>query len=111
MIPIEVFAAKDNAGSLQGVMLAAPAKCGLRHADTLRLIGHRVIAVSQRSILSIDLPAFDAETLGYLREAAQRGGRVAVAEFTPLGLADSYVLALDAGGQTVPASVKREVIS
>jgi hypothetical protein len=97
MIPIEVFAAKDEAGALLGVMLTAPSNSGLRQADTLRVVGLRVVAIRQRSILSIDLPSLDDESLGYLREAARRGGRVAIAEFTPLGLADSYMLNVDAG--------------
>ncbi len=98
MIAIEIFAAKDNGGRLKGIMLTVPVECGLQHADALRLIGRRVVALYQRSILPIDLPEFDDEAIGYLREAVQAGGRIAVAEFTPLGLATSYVLSLEDGG-------------
>jgi hypothetical protein len=97
MIAIEVFAAKDIGGRLKGIMLTVPVDCGLQHADALRLIGRRVVALRQRSILPIDLPEFDDEAIGYLREAVQAGGKIAVAEFTALGLANSYVLSLEDG--------------
>lgn len=95
MIPIEVFAAKDEGGHLKGVMLSVPVDCGLRRADTLRVHGRRLIAMAQRSVLAIDLPSLDDETLAVVRQAASDGGKIAVGEFTALGLADSYLLALD----------------
>jgi hypothetical protein len=94
VISIEVFAAKDNADLLKGVMLAVPDGCGLHRADTLRIIGSKVAVMGDRSVLPLDLPVFNEEALGYLREAA-RQGVIAVAEFTPLGISDSYLLRLE----------------
>lgn len=95
MIPIEVFAAKDPSGALQGIMMTAPVGCGLKQADTLRIHGTRLLALQQRSILPIDLPEVDEVSLKHLIETAKLSGELAVGEFTALGLADSYLLALE----------------
>lgn len=95
MIPIEVFAAKDEVGAYKGAMLAAPVGCGLKQADTLRIHGARLIALEARSMLPIDLPLLDETSRRALVEAAAREGTIAVGEFTALGLADSYMLALE----------------
>lgn len=106
MIPIEVFAAKDEAGHLKGVMLSVPVDCGLRRADTLRVHGAHLIPMARRSVLAIDLPSLDEETLKLVLQAAFEGGKIAVGEFTALGLADSYLLDLDVvGGASTAASV------
>lgn len=95
MIPIEVFAAKDPSGALQGIMITAPVGCGLRQADTLRIHGTRLLALQRRSILPIDFPEVDEVSLRHLVESAKLRGQLAVGEFTALGLADSYLLALE----------------
>lgn len=102
MISIETFAAKDPSGALQGVMLTVPVGCGLKQADTLRIHGRQLLAMEQRSILPIDLPMLDQESLEDLLTMARSGRPIAVGEFTALGLVDSYLLALEVGA---PASV------
>ncbi|ART61526.1 hypothetical protein CBP36_21420 (plasmid) [Acidovorax carolinensis] len=97
MISVEIFAAKDGAGSIQGVMLAAPVGCGLKQADTLRVHGTRLIALDNRSMLPIDLPVLNEAACKDLEAAISRGEGIVVGEFTALGLADSYLLALERG--------------
>jgi hypothetical protein len=109
MIPIEVFAAKDEGGHLRGVMLSVPVDCGLRRADTLRVHGSHLIPMAGRSVLAIDLPSLDEETLQVVRQAASEGGKIAVGEFTALGLADSYLLALDVVGEPSAAASAGEL--
>lgn len=103
MIPFEIFAAKDEAGLLKGVMLAAPVDSGLREADILRLVGSRLLAFRGRSVLPIDLPELDSESRALL-EAAGTAGRLPVAEFTALGLSDTYLVGLDVD-TAAPASL------
>jgi hypothetical protein len=100
MISVEVFAAKDSTGALKGVLLSVPVDCGLKHADTLRIHGSRLLAMEQQSILPIDMPAFDDACLQDLVETARRHGLIAVGEFTALGLGDSYLLTLEVGPTT-----------
>lgn len=95
MISIEVFAAKDPSGALQGIMVAVPVGCGLKQADTLRIHGSRLLAMERRSILPIDLPEVDEASLRDLIATANQRRQLAVGEFTALGLADSYLLALE----------------
>lgn len=95
MISIEVFAAKDPSGALQGIMMTVPVGCGLKQADTLRIHGSRLLAMERRSILPIDFPEIDEASLRDLVETAKRRGQLAVGEFTALGLADSYLLSLE----------------
>ncbi|CAN7779448.1 hypothetical protein LJR296_007897 [Cupriavidus necator] len=98
MIPIEVFAAKDPSGALQGIMMTVPVGCGLKQADTLRIHGTQLLALERRSILPIDLPQVDGESLKDLVETAKLGRLLAVGEFTAVGLADSYLLTLEVAG-------------
>jgi hypothetical protein len=98
VLPVEVFAAKDIVGNVTGVMLSAPCRSGLKQADTLRVDGSLMLAIRQRSILPIDLPSLSADNQTLLRELAAAGQRLAVAEFTPLGLLDAYFLTLDIVG-------------
>lgn len=95
MIPVEIFAAKDAGGTVQGVMLAVPLGCGLQRADTLRIHGAKLIALEKRSMLPIDLPELDVTAHKDLLAAASSGEGLVVGEFTALGLAKSYVLALE----------------
>lgn len=97
MISVEVFAAKDPSGALLGILLSVPVDCGLKQADTLRIHASRLFAMEQLSILPIDFPELDEASVQDLTETAKRHGVVAVGEFTPLGLADSYLLTLEVG--------------
>lgn len=94
-IPVEVFAAKDCTGNLTGVMLAVPCRCGLKQADALRVDGMRLLAIRDRSILPIDLPDLQEQTRNDLVAMALTNTRLAVGEFTPLGLFDAYFLKLE----------------
>lgn len=95
VLSVEVFAAKDSAGMPAGVMLSAPCKCGLNQADTLRIDGLVMMAVRDRSILPIDLPNLTEQSRAGLLILARLGQRLAVAEFTALGMLDAYFLKLD----------------
>lgn len=93
-LPVEVFAAKDSAGSLTGLMMTVPCRCGLNRADTLRIDGHTVMAMRDQTVLPIDFSALTAEVRSNLMALAQSGQRLAVAEFTALGMLDAYFLTL-----------------
>lgn len=108
MISMEVFAAKDVSGELQGIMLSVPVDCGLKHADTLRIHGRRLLAIDHLSILPIDFPELDEAGLQVLAETATRHGVIAVGEFTPLGLADNYLLALEIGSSSLGAAAGKD---
>lgn len=108
MYSMEVFAAKDLSGALQGVLLSVPVDCGLKHADTLRIHGTRLLAMERLSILPIDFPELDEASLRDLVETAERYGVIAVGEFTPLGLADSYLLVLQVGTSSFGAGVGKD---
>lgn len=95
VIPIEVFAAKDSAGEFTGVMMAVPKRCGLKQADTLRIDGTLLMAIRERSILPVDLPEMSEQSRANLIAMAHSGQRLAVAEFTALGLFDAYFLKLE----------------
>jgi hypothetical protein len=90
IIPIEVFAAKDGAG----VFIAAPLRCGLKNADTLRVSGLSMVAIKNESILPIDLPDLEERERRYLLKFADTGRPLSVGEFLASGLADSYLLRL-----------------
>ncbi len=98
MIPIEVFAAKDPSGALQGIMITVPVGCGLKQADTLRIHGTQLLPLERRSILPIDLPKVDEESLKDLLEMAKQGRPLAIGEFTAVGLADCYLVTLEVAG-------------
>ena len=87
---MEVFAAKD----FRGFFLSAPARCGLKQADTLSVSAKRlsVMAMHGNTVLDLDLPDLTPESLAKLQELEKAGGRLAVAEFSPLGLFDAYFL-------------------
>lgn len=108
MIPIEVFAAKDPSGALHGMMMTVPVGCGLKQADTLRIHGMQLLAMERRSILPIDLPKLNEESLNDLVETAKLGRPLAVGEFTALGLADSYLLTLEVAGSSSGAKAGEE---
>jgi hypothetical protein len=94
MLPIEVFAAKGPDGQTATIVLAAALDCGLRGADTLRVDGNRLVPLRGGVVLPLTLPALDATSLEWVRSAARSAGRLSVGEFTALGLAHSYELAL-----------------
>lgn len=108
MIPIEVFAAKDPSGVLQGILLSVPVDCGLKHADKLRIHATRLLAMERLSILPIDFPELDEASVQDLTETANRHGVIAVGEFTPLGLADSYLLTLEVSTSSFCAGAIKE---
>ena len=91
-LAVEVFAAKDSAGALMGLMMAVPCRCGLNRADSLRIDGHTVMAMREQTILPIDFAALTDEVRSNLTALAQSGQRLAVAEFTALGMLDAYFL-------------------
>lgn len=93
-LSVEVFAAKDSAGALTGLMMTVPCRCGLNRADTLRIDGHMVIAMREQTVLPIDFSALTAGVRSNLISLAQSGQRLAVAEFTALGMLDAYFLNL-----------------
>jgi hypothetical protein len=95
VLPVEVFAAKDSSGQDTGVFIAAPCRCGLKQADTLRVDGLALMALRNRSILPIDLPNLSVQSRASLAVAAQSAQRVPVAEFTATGLFDGYFLNLE----------------
>lgn len=90
VLPVEIFAAKDN-GEL---FIAVPCKCGLKQADTLRVKGLVVVALKDRSILPIDLPELTEESRGRLLNFAAKGKQIPVGEFMARGLFDAYFLDL-----------------
>ena len=92
VLSVEVFAAKDSAGVLTGVMMTVPCRCGLKQADSLRIDGPTVMAMRERTILPIDFASLTAEVRANLISLAQSGQRLAVAEFTALGMLDAYFL-------------------
>ena len=94
LLSVEVFAAKDSSGSLTGLMMTVPCRCGLNRADTLRIDGHTVMAMRDQTVLPIDFSALTAEVRSNLMALAQSGQRLAVAEFTALGMLDAYFLTL-----------------
>lgn len=99
VLSVEVFAAKDSAGALTGVMMTVPCRCGLKQADSLRIDGHTVMAMRERTILPIDFAALSAEVRSNLISLAQSGQRLAVAEFTAIGMLDAYFLNLVVVGE------------
>jgi hypothetical protein len=94
VLSVEVFAAKDFAGELTGIILAVPRMCGLKRADTLRIDGLSVMAMESRSVLPVDLPDLSPQSRQDMLTLARAGKRLAVAEFTALGLFDAYYLDL-----------------
>lgn len=94
-LPVEVFAAKNSSGVVVDVMLAVPRRCGLRQADTLRVDGLRMQAIGRHSILPIELPNLKAKTRDDLLALVGSGRPLTVAEFSPLGLFDAYILKLE----------------
>ena len=96
ILSIEVFAAKDSLGTLK-VMLTVPCRCGLKSADTLRIDGSTMVAMRARSILPLDFPALTIGSREKLAYLAALGQRLAVGEFTPLGLSDAYFLEVVVG--------------
>lgn len=94
MLPVEFFAAKDNAGLLSGLIMSVPCKCGLKRADTLRIDGLSMVALQARSILPIDLPELSKDSKERLVALAKTGNQLPVAEFMARGLFDAYFLKL-----------------
>jgi len=95
LLSVEVFAAKDPEGKNLGVFLAAPVRCGLKQADSLRLDGLSLVAKKAGAILPLDLPNISELSRISLIEEAVKTNQIAVAEFTVLGLCDSYFLSLE----------------
>lgn len=95
VLSIEVFAAKDSAGTFTGLMVSVPPRCGLKEADTLRLTGLRVVAMRGRSALPISIPDLSEDSRAKFVSLAASGQRLAVAEFMVLGLFDAYFLNVD----------------
>lgn len=94
ILPFESFAAKDAEGQLVGLMLSVPHGCGLEQADSLRVSGLSMLATRNHSVLPLDFANLTLTTLANFRALAKTGQRVAVAEFTAIGLANAYFLKL-----------------
>ena len=94
LLSVEVFAAKDSAGTLTGVMMAVPCRCGLKQADSLRIDGFSMMAMREQTILPIDFSTLTSDVRSNLKTLAQSGQPLAVAEFTAIGLLDAYFLKL-----------------
>ncbi len=95
VMSVEFFAANDpQDGSVSGIMMAVPCRCGLIEADTLRVDGLVMLAMKGPSVLNIDLPDLTPASLANLQAWAQSGAQLAVAEFSATGLSNSYFLEL-----------------
>lgn len=94
LVPFESFAAKDSDGELAGLMLSVPHNCGLAQADSLRISGQTLLAVRNHSVLPLDFAKLTHEARADLFSLAVTGQRVAVAEFTAIGLVNAYFLKL-----------------
>lgn len=94
-LPIEVFAAKEEDGAVKAVFVSVPRRCGLKHAVALHLEGSRLIALGHTSALPIQFPELDEHTQTILRSIAAKIDHVAIAEFSPVGLFDAYMLRLE----------------
>lgn len=94
VLSVEVFAAKDSAGALTGVMMTVPCRCGLNQADSLRIDGLVMLAMRGVAVLPVDLPPLSVESRSAFLALAGSGQRLAVAEFKAGGLLDSYFLNL-----------------
>ena len=95
VLSLEVFAAKDSAGTFTGLMISVPPRCGLKAADTLHVSGFRVVALRGQSVLSICIPDLSEESRAKFVSLAASGQRLAVAEFMVLGLFVAYFLGVD----------------
>jgi len=91
VLSVEIFSSADVAGR-PILMMAVPCRCGLRQADTLRISGLVMVAMSARSVLPVDFPTLTDGVRAKLVALARSGERLAVGEFTALGLFDSYFL-------------------
>lgn len=91
VLSFEVFSSADDAGR-SVLMMAVPCRCGLRQADVLRISGLVMVAMRARSILPVDFPLLSDGVRAKLVALAERGEKLAVGEFTALGLFDSYFL-------------------
>lgn len=91
VLSLEFFSAADAAG--RSIMaMAVPCRCGLKQADTLRISGLVMVAMQARSILPVDFPELTEGVRTKLVALARNGERLAVGEFTALGLLDAYFL-------------------
>lgn len=88
ILSVEYFAAKDNLG----LIMMVPKKCGLKQADTLRIDGLSMVAIKNRSILPIDLPALTNSVRERLVALSVKGYQLPVGEFMARGLFDAYSL-------------------
>lgn len=88
VLDVEIFAAKDRTK----LFMSAPAECGLKHADTLRVDGHTMMAMKNTDILPIDLPQLSDQNKCDLESLHKRGKKLTIAEITALGLYDAYAL-------------------
>lgn len=94
LLSFESFAAKDANGHLAGLMLSVPHGCGLEQADTLRVNGLTVLAMRNQSVLPLDFANLMPATRADFLALSKTGQRIAVAEFTAIGLANAYFLKL-----------------
>jgi len=94
LLSMEVFAAKDLDGQIVDLFVSVPRLCGLKHADTLLVDGLTIIAMQARTMLPLDMADLSTEAREKLAFWARSGHRLAVAEFTALGLLDAYFLGL-----------------
>ncbi len=92
VLSFETFAAKEADGSLSKFMLVVPARCGLKHADSIRVDGNSVLALANRSILPLDFSELTPSALASILEFSLLGKLLPVAEFTASGLLTSYFL-------------------
>ena len=91
VLSVEFFAAKDSDGKLEGlVVMAVPRRCGLMDGDTLRIDGLSMLAMRDRSVLPIDFATLTEKAVSFLTALVKEERRLAVGEFTPLGLVDAY---------------------
>lgn len=95
-LPIEIFAAKDAAGAITAVMLAVPRRCGLKQAVALRLDGFKLVAVGPKTQLPFTFPELDQASREALLVSAQQKRMIPVAEFSPVGLFEAYLLPVEA---------------
>lgn len=91
VLSFEILSSANDEGQ-PGLMMAVPCRCGLRQADTLRISGRVMVAMRARSILPVDFPELTDSVRMKLVWLAERGDKLAVGEFTALGLFDSYFL-------------------
>ncbi len=88
VVPVEYFAAKDNAG----LIMVVPKRCGLSKANSIKIDGLAMIAMNGGDILAITMPPLTSELRDQLVHLASQGSKLHVGEFMARGLVDAYSL-------------------